>query len=591
MFMALVSRYCSCQQSRTETLEFYYADKSRKDAFLGVTKLGLLFLFGVALNIWASLSASAAVPKPILKIDIFPPQLSLQVGETGAVGVKIVNESDQPIKVADLKPTAPKGITVNINPFDPPLPQTLLPKGEMLTRYTVTASKEEPPKDSVYFVVTYGWPSAKERQSTGRAKEQGTAFQGIQELKLTAREPSDMSKIATLELSTAALNLNELHSGIIYLTVKNISNRPIHLDCPEIMHPNSIEKVEVILPSKTGNPKNSQTSAAMGNKKKPPMCNKETPLRPGENQIFELSIKTMENASAGQYPLVIILKLYWQDGAQRILGTLTTSQTVELGVFGESVILNAFAIPSFLVLPGFLIMGIWLGCRRLLTAGTTEMPVRDFWIVAISLSIVAAKVYPYLTGILTGILTDHKRDYLQGYGLIDLVYVWTGSILFGLLFALPVFLAWPFLRHKYFEPQLDDNPDVALRKAKRSCASLAPVKKSNDDTNYFVYREKDNLIWLAPKIKCVWNDENQDNLAAFDEELKTAKDKLKYTCLCRLLNNSCYAGTLSKLVSDNSPRNITVMWEGDDTSKRGPLGPFNRSDVQFLPDLLPPISI
>jgi hypothetical protein len=480
----------------------------------------------MSLTTWALSASSAAVPK----VEIYPPQLSLQAGETKKVWVRIFNDTGESLETLELEPKTGRGMQVTVEPF---ATRTMPAGGEILIPVTVTSSPKEPPSGPLYLVASYRQPSGE--------KDKSMVFA---ELKLEARAPSEPSKLASLELSTASRTLDEYGPGFIYLTVRNIADRPIKLDCPEITKPEFIgAKIKV--------PQECQDEQ-----------NKERSLHPGESQNFEVEVKPDNNARAGNHPVLISLALHWYEGGRLIPGTLTASHTVEVGVFGESTVLQLLGIPSFLVLPGFLMLGSWLAIRRWLmgtpvsAAEGTAIPTREFWLIALTLSLVTALIYPHMTG----------RNYLRGYGLIDVVYVWLGSILVAAIVAFAQFIR-PFFMRKYYEPQFEDMPLDALCKAKRSRASLAQVEMDGKPDHYFVYREGANQTWVAPKIKYEFSK------GCSEEDKKGFNDKIK-ECLKKIEKQKpdYDVDKLVRLIREAADtRRIGMWWDSSTSTSAGPI--------------------
>ncbi len=120
------------------------------------------------------------------------------------------------------------------------------------------------------------------------------------------------------------------------------------------------------------------------------------------------------------------------------------------------------------------------------------------------------------------------------------------------------------IRHCY-EPQFEDNPLQALRKAKRSRASMTQVVLDENLDHYFIYRKKRNQFWIAPTIRYRWM------LGAISETTEQDFEK-------QLINEydskeSCYASRIFELV-EKAVRGgeIEVFWnQGKGDSRVGPI--------------------
>jgi hypothetical protein len=103
---------------------------------------------------------------------------------------------------------------------------------------------------------------------------------------------------------------------------------------------------------------------------------------------------------------------------------------VNVGILGESDLLKMVGIPSLLFLPGFLMLSTFLFLWTRAASGTRADPafnLPESALISITLSLIAAKTYPWITGAI-----HHPRDYLQGgYGLQDVFQLWFGSVCLG----------------------------------------------------------------------------------------------------------------------------------------------------------------
>ncbi len=190
--------------------------------------------------------------------------------------------------------------------------------------------------------------------------------------------------------------------GLVYLIVSNSASVPITLTEVVVNKP---EFVTMTAPAKI-----------------------QAPLRlaPQEAVALEYTFASADRVQAGKHTLVFVTNVTWERGAQPMHATLTTPYKFTVGVLGESEILTALGVPSFLLLPGFLLV---VAFRFLQTrvhpksASPLELKSPEFWLIAILLSGLAAPVYTWLTA----------RDYLSAYGLRDIVLVWSGSVFLGAL--------------------------------------------------------------------------------------------------------------------------------------------------------------
>lgn len=92
----------------------------------------------------------------------------------------------------------------------------------------------------------------------------------------------------------------------------------------------------------------------------------------------------------------------------------------DAGVLGDTALLTAVGVPSFLLLPGFLVVVVF--CMLWNHVGKRERIPLDvkspeFWSLAVLLSLTSALIYPLVW----------KRNYLEGYNFKDIYRIWFGS--------------------------------------------------------------------------------------------------------------------------------------------------------------------
>jgi hypothetical protein len=149
-------------------------------------------------------------------------------------------------------------------------------------------------------------------------------------------------------------------------------------------------------------------------------------LAPQQSRAVPITVTAGNAVQPGKHLLLFEIDLEQVKYGYAWTETLIATQAFTIGILGESEILTAIGVPSFLLLPGFLIVVsfrmLWTGVppkRRL----DLDPKSADFWLIAILLSLGAAFLYPLLTGWL-----GQPRNYLEGYGLRDIVNVWFGSV-------------------------------------------------------------------------------------------------------------------------------------------------------------------
>lgn len=150
-------------------------------------------------------------------------------------------------------------------------------------------------------------------------------------------------------------------------------------------------------------------------------------LEPRETAIVAYDIEAQSRVVPGKHLLVFHGAVSWPGSAKG--RSIVATRQVEVGVFGESAVLQALAVPSFLLLPGCLVLVtarlLWEARFLRSSAETAEFkfkfPNADFWLLSITISGLMAYAFP-LFG---------QPSYLDEYGPGDVARVWMLSI-FGL---------------------------------------------------------------------------------------------------------------------------------------------------------------
>lgn len=123
--------------------------------------------------------------------------------------------------------------------------------------------------------------------------------------------------------------------------------------------------------------------------------------------------------------------------------------------------MQLLGIPSLLLMPGVLTLITLFSAATFLTR-TKQIDWKNpiLIVVVVTLSFIYAFSYPQVV--------KHfgpERDYLRGYDLKDVVYLWCGSIIIGLLVSLIYTgVYWLFRGRLYPEPSVRDEARDILRK-------------------------------------------------------------------------------------------------------------------------------
>lgn len=285
--------------------------------------------------------------------------------------------------------------------------------------------------------------------------------------------PEKVEDVAAVEVKTTLESLDRSNPGVVYLIVTNKLATTLTVDQVDAKGPESVE---------FAGPKEAVMIGAQ------------------QSTALEVDVTAKERVRPGKHLLLFDLHLSWDDDRE---ARVITTQQAQIGIAGESAILTLLGVPTFLLLPGFLIMlaiATWWRFGVLRPGGAPaqapwEVTKPDFWALAITASIAIGFLYPRLGGV----------DYLHGaYGLIDVVVVWVASLLIGTVIWFAV-MGTRRIRHELRTPTADDDPTTLIRRLGRQRLTLErPRFDFTSPANFAGYlaqpRRDGAEMWLAPPI-------------------------------------------------------------------------------------------
>jgi hypothetical protein len=226
-----------------------------------------------------------------------------------------------------------------------------------------------------------------------------------------------------------------------------------------------------------------------------------------------VTVRVDNEVTPGVYPIVFDLSATWKWAGRDEERHIELSKQATAGVFFESEVLKALGVPSFLVLPGclmvftvqLLVMFGAFGIKNesgvpqsAISALTVTTP--GFWIAAITFSGLFEIFYSWAT----------NRNLLLRYGSSDLLRVWLWSIVAGATAC----IAYGLARKKWREEHVfktQDDPVAVLEKLSRNDQGIflpeVRFKISNLETSGLLLEpleDGQSLIWIAPPIKVTW---------------------------------------------------------------------------------------
>jgi hypothetical protein len=215
-------------------------------------------------------------------------------------------------------------------------------------------------------------------------------------------------------------------------------------------------------------------------------------------------------------------------------------------VLGESTVLQLLGIPSFLVLPGFLVLVIWgllwtMGVRKS-KFDTGQFPLQfsqqpanpQFWVVAITFSIIILAIY-----------IKFYPDFLRIYGLDDIVLIWLASAL-GLGVGGYLLIANWRIRHlQRRTPAEADEPIDILEKLDRQDlgvfldivnVNVKPGDNTQTRPAFLLQESRDDRTtsWVGPGVLVTFKPEADQPLKdRIGEQIKHKRNALALAILLR----------------------------------------------------------
>lgn len=481
---------------------------------------------------------------PALQIEAVPE--SVKVPADGDVETLIIvrNPSDKQVENVQLLWFTDTGVQVHVQPA---APTSVGPYGT--ATWSVRVSESEQPRlpGKVFFRVSYTWTA---NEGTPAVPQVATVSLDVQE------EKSALAMdVLGVEVRMASGALTEYRSGIASVVVTNKTDKPVTVTDVTPSGPDFL----------TYEPPTASDERAPGKTRALPY-----EMKPGETGAFPFKTTPGQNVQPGEHLLFFEIGYTWQERGQTYAGTALASTPITVGVLGESEILKVVGAPSFFLLPGFLLLITFGFLWTRVTPKTEflELTSPEFWLFAVLLSLLSLPLYPWITG-----LFGASRNYLYGYGLLDLLYVWIGSIITGgIVYLILVggtnvarrFRCWiQELVVRNRTPGIRDSPIDILRKLtrqgltiERECAVVLMGDPQISVEAYLLqaYDASQDTIWIAPPMSIEWNGTSHAEL---------------YNKIQAALNLESSASKLADLLEKGHKENrLDVVWM--------PMGPLTR---------------
>lgn len=395
----------------------------KRNSLLAKATLVLLILLLVIVPLHMVFISSANAQAPQVTLEVSPQEVKLP-SKDGVVAIAILRNPSTTDPLQNVRLTSFAGAGVKVVPQEPTELENLPPGADHAWTLRVTQTGEGPMADTIRLRVDYDWVAVGET-TTGepRIVPQTRATS----LAVTDLTPPTLEELAKAEIQTGfgslgPVSLSHERPGTVYLSVSNVSKMPVTIMGVLPKRPENIigfdcERTEFV---KKSCKLRGDDGILVG---------------PKEKLTIPIEVEPTERVTPGRYVLLFEIPIDWGWPGTEQRADLFAKQEISVEVFGESQILGALQLPSqvlpvLLVLPGFLMLGVWALLWRFLplsgdAGANNSFPIGKgdlaFYIVALTLSLVFILVYSLIT----------KHDFLQSYGFSDIVVIWFVSIALG----------------------------------------------------------------------------------------------------------------------------------------------------------------
>jgi hypothetical protein len=356
-------------------------------------------------------------------------------------------------------------------------------------------------------------------------------------LRIDAPSVTPLAQVVNIQIHASAGGIDERHPRSIYLVLTNIASVPITVG-PIAVDPIAPLPVAGVTPE-------IEPSTAIT-------------LAPRTTSAMLVWLRAGAVVQPGTYLVAFRVPVAWQEGGQAQQGTAVVTHEIAVGVVGESALLTALGIPSLFFLPGFLAVVtagmVWRIGRAAEATFALRPPAPEFWVAAISLSFLISGGYRRIVG----------RDILDAYGLADILWLWTASIVVGAVGVYPAIgalrlfdrvrrgmIGWWIGRT---QPSAQDTPLAVLEKLERQqlgtyLEQVGWTENGQPRTGYLLesWRSGQPTHWVGGEIQLTW----QGAPADLQQQIRAAAEQGRPGELARLLRIGQRAGQLA------------VVWRSD----------------------------
>lgn len=374
----------------------------------------------LALLTTAVAARTASLAESSVAFEVQPSEVTVDMGARSRTELlaSLHSSSGTAIAGATLKFISPAGITVRAVPL---AFQTT--SSQLLWRVDVVGHVGASPTSKLIVLAAYGRAQTSELQTA------------VATVSLTVRPRLSAASVLQTTIFPAESNVDEFNPLKLTLEVENPTERFAYLRKIAVLAPRYVQLQE---------PPDGIVTIPPGN-------DITIPIKLGATQ-----------ALPGTYSLVIAYRTRLRGNAGPWETAIAQSK-ITIGIPGVTEAMQYLGIPSLLLLPGVLMI-IAFATLFALIARQPAVDLKQPWllVLAVTLSFFVAFLYPHIAPHNFG----EPRDYLRGYDLWDVIYLWVSSIFLGVL-AGAIAAVTVQIRKRLLQPHESDSQLDVLQKLQR----------------------------------------------------------------------------------------------------------------------------
>lgn len=440
--------------------------------------MAIIFITSLLLTQTISFYGSVYAQSPPISLEVLPASVELPIPNEKAQVLVIVRNTSTTDRLQKIKLNWLSNIdSSNLNiKADIRTVNSLPAGGEFASTVELSQNKQEQILGKVFFRIDY-----QKRDSISKVAST------ILEVKSQSQKKAE--EIVDIAIKTTLETLNENRSALAYLIVKNKAYFPI-----------TIKEVVPSGPSFISF-KDSSDLCASYTQNQPIIIGKD--VKPNMTYPIPIDVKAKQKIKPGKHTLLFDVQLKWEQDGKEQIGNIIQEKEVNVGVFGESAILELLKIPSLFILPGFLVLmtlrQLWIWRWFRANDEEAEFPLKpdqaEFWFFGVFISLAIAVLYTLIL----------KDNYLEEYGTNDIFVLWLCSIVLGLIFY-SIWSLWQNCWKQQITPNPNDNPIRILEKLHRRKlnAVLERVKIAGQERDGFLVAAVGSPLegthWVIPPI-------------------------------------------------------------------------------------------